>query len=231
MEEIILQRTNPQCVSDEPLSAEALKAGSHLRTRLSSLRAESNLSWGRSHAGSFTQSVHSAGIMLLCPVLVVFTWIALEDFGGSLFATSSAALSSGLRNFATRYVPHSSLKGYAGYSAWLIFQATLYTFLPSKLSTGQLTPAGHLLKYYTNGLFAWVVTHVFFAVVVFLGFLDPAIIAKNWAGLLVAANVYGYFLSTFAYAKAYLSPSHMEDRKFSGKLAAPGDIRVSTDLD
>jgi 7-dehydrocholesterol reductase len=231
MEEIILQRTNLQSASDEPLSTEALKAGSHLRTRLSSLRAESNLSWGRSHAGSFSQSLHSAGIMLLCPMLVIFSWIALEDFGGSLFAAFSAASSLGLLEFAAHYAPHTSLKAYAGYSAWLIFQAALYTFLPSKLSTGQLTPAGHLLKYYTNGLLAWVVTHVLFAVAVLSGVLDPAIIAKNWAGLLVAANFYGYFLSAFAYAKAHLSPSHKEDRKFSGKLSRLVDLKVSSDID
>jgi len=226
MEQIILPRTNPP---DEPLSAEALKAGSHLRTRLSSLKAESNLSWGRSHTGSFSQSLYSAGIMLLCPMLVIFTWIALEDFGGSLFATFSAALSLGPLNFAGRYVPHASLEGYVGYCAWLIFQAALYTFLPSQLSTGQLTPAGHLLRYHTNGLLAWVITHALFVLVVLAGLLDPAIIAKNWAGLLVTANVYGYFLSAFAYAKAYLSPSHREDRKFSGRLTRPDDVQVHSE--
>lgn len=218
MEEIILQRTGPQSASDEPLSIEALKAGSHLKTRLSSLRAESNLSWGRSQTGSLSQSVHSAGIMLLCPILVIFTWIALEDFGGSLFSAFTAAFSLGPFEFATRYMPLASMKGYAGYVAWLIFQAVLYTFLPSKLSTGQLTPAGHLLKYYTNGLLAWVVTHALFAVAVLYGVLNPAIIAQNWPSLLVATNVYGYSLSAFAYIKAYLAPSHREDRKFSGKI-------------
>jgi 7-dehydrocholesterol reductase len=217
MEEIILQRTGPQSASDEPLSTEALKAGSHLRTRLSSLRADSNLSWGRSHTGSFSQSVYSAGIMLLCPMLVIFTWIALKDFEGSLFAAFGTALSLGPLEFAERYVPHASMKGYAGYGVWLIFQAVLYTFLPSKLSTGQLTPAGYLLKYYTNGLLAWVVTHALFTAAVLYGVLDPAIIANNWAGLLVATNVYGYSLSAFAYVKAYLAPSHEEDRKFSGE--------------
>lgn len=230
MEEIILQRTNPPATSNEPLSTEALKAGSNLRTRLSSLRAESNLSWGRSRTGSFAQSFHSAGIMLLCPMLVIFTWIALEHFEGSLFAASVAVLSLGPLDFAARYVPHGSWKAYAGYSAWLIFQAALYTFLPSKLSTGQLTPAGHLLKYYTNGLLAWVVTHALFVAMVLVGFLDPALITKNWAGLLVATNVYGYFLSAFAYAKAYLSPSHREDRKFSGKLRELENIRALPDI-
>jgi hypothetical protein len=42
--------------------------------------------------------------------------------------------------------------------------------------------------------------------------------AQNWAGLLVAANVYGYILPMFAYAKAHVAPSHAEDRKFSGEI-------------
>jgi 7-dehydrocholesterol reductase len=156
--------------------------------------------------------------MLLCPILVIFAWVALESFGGSLVAAFTTALSLGPLEFAARYVPRASVNANAGYILWLGFQATLYTFLPSKLSTGQLTPAGHLLEYYTNGLLAWVVTHALFATAVFYGVLDPAIIARNWAGLLVATNVYGYSLSAFAYAKAYLAPSHREDRKFSGKI-------------
>jgi 7-dehydrocholesterol reductase len=218
MDQIICQRTIRQPASEEQVSAEAFKAGTHLGTRLTLLREESKLSWGRSQTSSFSQSLYSAGIMLLCPMLVIFTWITLEYFGGSFLEAFSVAVSLGPFNFTARYILRASLKAYAGYCAWLVLQAVLYTFLPSKLSTGQLTPAGHLLKYYTNGLFAWVVTHLLFATAVILGLLDPAIIAKNWAGLLVAANIYGYFLSAFAYAKAYLIPSHKEDRKFSGKL-------------
>jgi len=46
---------------------------------------------------------------------------------------------------------------------------------------------------------------------------EPSIIAKNFGGLLVGANVYGYLLTLFAYAKAHIAPSHPGDRKFSGK--------------
>lgn len=83
---------------------------------------------------------------------------------------------------------------------------------------GQLTPAGNLLEYRTNGLLAWLATHAAFAVCVLRGHVDPAIIAKNWEALLVAVNVYGFLLSGIAYAKAYLSPTFEGDCKFSGKL-------------
>ncbi len=42
-----------------------------------------------------------------------------------------------------------------------------------------------------------------------------SIIHDYWGPLLVAANVYGYFLTFFSFAKAYWFPSHAEDRKFS----------------
>jgi len=102
------------------------------------------------------------------------------------------------------------------YGAWLLFQAALYQFLPCKLSTGQLTPAGHLLKYRTNGLLAWALTHALFIAWLVHGCVDPAIIAKNWEPLLISVNAYGFILSGVAYTKAHLSPTHDGDRKFSG---------------
>jgi len=109
-----------------------------------------------------------------------------------------------------------------GYGIWILFQATLYQFLPSALSTGQLTPAGYLLKYRTNGLLAWCVTHALFLGFSVCGFLDPAILARNWEGLLVATNIFGFILTGVAYIKAHLSPSHEKDRKFSGEYSERG---------
>jgi 7-dehydrocholesterol reductase len=126
---------------------------------------------------------------------------------------------SGLTGFFLRYAPRSSSKATVGYGIWLLFQAALYQFLPSVLSSGQLTPAGNLLKYRTNGLLAWSITHVLFAASSLYGILDPAILAKNWEGLLLVTNVFGFLLTGVAYAKAHFSPSHEKDRKFSGKHA------------
>lgn len=67
-----------------------------------------------------------------------------------------------------------------------------------------------------NGLLAWFVTHTIYVVGSYLGWWDPAIVHNNWGGLLMAANAYGYFLTFFAFIKAYTFPSHPEDRKFSG---------------
>lgn len=123
----------------------------------------------------------------------------------------------GLWEFMVQNAPPPSLEAFEMYAAWVLFQAALYHFLPSRLSTGQLTPAGYLLQYHTNGLLAWVATHVVVVLAVYFGVIDPAWMAKNWAGLLVAANAYGFLVSGFAYGKAYLAPTHARDRKFSGK--------------
>ena len=108
------------------------------------------------------------------------------------------------------------------FGAWLLYQAALYQFLPTKLGVGQLTPAGHLLKYRTNGLLAWVITHVVFGVWALHGCVDAAIIARNWEPLIVTTNVFGFALAGFAYFKAHLFSTHEGDRKFSGKLLTCG---------
>lgn len=190
------------------------------RDRISSFSAtrDSSISWGRRHHyGSWAHSLGCAGIMLLCPLLVIFCCISLSQFDGSLWAALVFMLENGADTFYSMYAPKPDLPVALGYSAWVLFQATLYIFLPSTLSTGQLTPAGHLLKYRTNGLLAWVVTHLLFAAAVLTGIMNPAILAEHWGGLLVLANISGFLIAGFVYIKAHWAPTHEGDRKFSGK--------------
>lgn len=126
-------------------------------------------------------------------------------------------LECGVDTFYVRYGPELSIAVVMAYACWVVFQALLYQFLPGKLSTGQLTPAGHLLEYRTNGLLAWFTSHVLFATVVVTGLVQPTIIAVYWEELLVTVNVFGFLLSWFVYIKAYIRPSHERDRKFSGE--------------
>ncbi|PMD25796.1 ERG4/ERG24 ergosterol biosynthesis protein [Hyaloscypha hepaticicola] len=133
-------------------------------------------------------------------------------------AAYNVLLNLGPINFFVLYGPRSSTKVSLGYGAWILFQIALYQFLPSKLSTGQLTPAGNLLKYRTNGLLAWIVTHVLFVALAVSGLMDPAILARHWEPLLVTTNIAGFLLTGLVYAKAHLSPTHEKDRKFSGSV-------------
>lgn len=193
--------------------------GSVKRPRLASFSQtrDSSISWGRRHHhGSWLHALGCAAIMLLCPCLVIFLRVALSSFHGSLSAAYNALLDFGPANFFLLYAPRPDSKVTLGYGAWILLQVALYQFLPSKLNTGQLTPAGNLLKYRTNGLLAWIITHVLFLTLAVFGFLDPAILARHWEPLLVTANIAGFLLTGLAYAKAHLSPTHEKDRKFSG---------------
>ncbi len=182
----------------------------------SAINTDAKVVWGRWAGGSWLVTTACGGITLLCPLLVIFLWIAMENFDGSLFATLSALWSTDLTSFAARFAPHSSVRAFIGYGSWLVFQAALYTLLPTKSGSGQLTPAGHLLQYNTNGLLAWALTHVLAVMAAVAGVFDPAVLAKHWEGLLVAANLYGFILSAFAFSKAYIAPTHPKDCKFSG---------------
>lgn len=147
-------------------------------------------------------------------------WITLTYFDGSFSQTSAAWRAEGSTRFIIHYMPKASSEARNLFIAWLSFQACLYTILPGG-GTGQLTPAGNVLKYNINGLLAWQLTIGLAIFAVIWGYSDATIIADHWEGLLVSANAYGYLLSALAYAKAHFWPSHAEDRKFSG-MTNPG---------
>jgi 7-dehydrocholesterol reductase len=149
-------------------------------------------------------------------MLVIFSWIALENFGGSVVDALASLYASGPLQFLSQYAPSPTLKGVSIYCLWLTIQAALYTLIPCKLSTGQLTPAGYLLQYHCNGLAALALSHLAFIAFVNFEYIDANIIAKNWPTLLICGNAYGYLLTLLAYIKARVAPTHPEDRKFSG---------------
>jgi len=174
--------------------------------------------WGRFNGGTWLGALSCGGIILICPVLVILLQIALFYFNGSILGVFVSLYQLGPVEFTVRYAPRYSQNATLGYVAWLLFQGCLYMGLPSKICYGQQTPAGHLLPYHVNGLYAWAVTHIAYAAGSYFGLLDPAIIAKNWEGLLVAFNMYGYILPLIAYIKAHLAPTHQDDIKFSGSM-------------
>lgn len=160
--------------------------------------------------------VGCGAIVLFCPLLALLACICLKHFNGGLLPTLWAFVTTHPVAFIVRYAPRPTAGASAAYAGWLLFQAALYAWLPSPIGYGQRTPAGHLLPYRVNGIHAWVATHAIAIATVYAGILDPAVIAKNWEGLLVAANVYGYLLAVAAYLKAHFFPTHEADRKFSG---------------
>ena len=172
--------------------------------------------WGRKTQATWWTALGSLFLVVICPLWIISNWIALEHYGGSLYDTMLAMWSDGLYVFLKQRAPRPTTKASLGYVAWILLQAAFYSVLPGPLSTGQLTPAGNLLQYRTNGLLAWFVTHVLVVLAGLFGTLGLAILANNWEGLLVAVNVYGVLISLFCQIKAHVAPSHPGDRKFSG---------------
>ncbi|TPX37052.1 hypothetical protein SmJEL517_g00864 [Synchytrium microbalum] len=180
------------------------------------LIAQTGKTWGRARDVSTGTIIGSALIMLLCPLLVIYFYISCHSFQCELVAPATTAYDLGLVKFAQTYFPKPTTAGFQLYFAWLLFQIALAVFLPGKIGYGQMTPAGFTLPYIVNGLLAWFVTHgLFFGLSLGLGLFPASIIYDNWAGLIVAANLYGYLLTAFCFAKAHYFPTHAADRKFS----------------
>ena len=177
----------------------------------------SSSKWGRGSTAGWGKAISAFLIVTGVPTWLHMNWIALEQYNGSLTAAIGAAFEEGFIQFAFRHFPRFSMPALLGYAGWLLLQAFFYGYLPGTLCYGQRTPGGYLLHYFANGLLAWVITHVLYIGGSFAGYIDPALIAKHWEGLLVAVNVYGFALAILAQFKAYYFPSHPEDVKRSGK--------------
>ncbi|PUU74558.1 ergosterol biosynthesis ERG4/ERG24 family-domain-containing protein [Tuber borchii] len=177
-----------------------------------------NPAWGRFAGNEWVTVMGCGAIVLFCPLLALLACICLKHFNGGLLPTLWTFMTTHPVAFIVRYAPRPTAGASMAYAGWLLFQAALYAWLPSPIGYGQRTPAGHLLPYRVNGIHAWVVTHAIAIATVCAGMLDPAVIAKNWEGLLIAANVYGYLLAVAAYLKAHFFPTHEADRKFSGSM-------------
>ncbi|KAI9221797.1 ergosterol biosynthesis ERG4/ERG24 family-domain-containing protein [Blastocladiella britannica] len=198
------------------------------------LVAQTGKTWGRTRDVDPLTVAISALIMSICPSLVGYFQIAIDQFGGALLGPALGCLLESPPDWAVpKAVPgflalpigwerlYSVLPAFSWHAttlcaAWIAFQAALYMYLPAKTGYGQQTPAGHVLGYKVNGLLAWFVTHALFIGLSTVVPLFPgSVIADNFPGLYIAANVYGYALTTFSYIKAHFFPTHPEDRKFS----------------
>ncbi|KAL2382584.1 hypothetical protein RJZ90_003201 [Blastomyces dermatitidis] len=174
-------------------------------------------SWGRRSDVPPLRSALSLAIMLACPAAIVFWYVTLQHFDGSLLSATVALRNEGFIYFYREYCPIPNLPTTLVYGAWVLFQALLYSFLPGSTHEGQPTPAGNILKYKINGLLAAVVTTLLFgAISLWGGTSASSFVAANWGAFLAIFNIYGLFLTLAFYIKAHISPSHPEDRKFSG---------------
>ena len=176
-----------------------------------------NRTWGRNANANI---VGSAIGIFGCTILVNIYWIALEYFDGSLSRALSTVLSEvyqGKSHSLLALLPKPSLTGALIYLGWIVFQGLLFYFLPGRTCYGQRTPGGHRLRYVTNGLIAWAITHLLFFLAVHQGWIETTVVAKNWQGLLIAASAYGYALAVGMQVKGYYMATFPEDCKSSSE--------------
>ncbi|KAI8819060.1 ergosterol biosynthesis ERG4/ERG24 [Chytriomyces cf. hyalinus JEL632] len=178
--------------------------------------------WGRARDVDAWTVFQCFIVMAFCPYLVIYFWHACDAYKCDLVAPVMPLLNAKELSLkvAGEWImatfPKPTTEGFALFFGWLFFQAALYAFLPGQIGYGQMTPAGFVLPYVVNGLLAWFVTHaLYFGASLGLGLFSATLVYDHWGALLVAANVYGYFLTGFSYVKAHLFPTHPADRKFS----------------
>ncbi|KAI8903513.1 ergosterol biosynthesis ERG4/ERG24 [Gorgonomyces haynaldii] len=196
-------------------------AGTLRQRKSSAVKQEekSAQNWGRSWEVSIWTTIGCWFMLAFSPSIVIFFWAACDKYQCSIVEPVLLIADKGLDGVLA-LLPQPTVAGFQLYFAWLSFQVLLYVYLPGKIGYGQTTPAGFTLPYVVNGLLAWFVTHaIFFLGSLYFEFFSASVIADNWEGLLVAANCYGYFLTFFSYVKAYVAPSHADDRKISSSMA------------
>lgn len=178
-----------------------------------------NASWGRAHErNTFKHQMMSVLFLLFCPLCVLVANVIMCEYQGSILSFLQATANGSIYRSLTAYDFQFDQSALTAYTTWVLFQAALFQYLPGKDSLGQQTPGGNILPYRTNGLQAWFVTHIVFGVLCWMGVVDAAIVPKLWTGLIYVTNMAGVALSIFVFFKAYIAPSYVRDRKFSGKF-------------
>lgn len=177
-----------------------------------------DLLWGRKAQASWTGSLGSLVMILGCPLWLASNWIGMEYFEGSITAELASLVDHGFFPFLQMYFPRYNLQATLGFFGFVLLQAAFLLYLPGPISTGQLTPAGNLLKYKTNGMAAWALTNALFLGAGLAGVIDLAIIANHFEGVFYITNMCGYLFAAFCLVKAYVAPSHPNDCKFSGSI-------------
>lgn len=179
--------------------------------------------WGRSIKPCTTTKVTVLSLLTFAPLLTLIMVITCLKYSGDIPSLIADVINLNFKQF-----PSFDFGVFKVLCIWIMFQYCL-AIMPNMLNgkiknykggirQGQHTPAGNIIKYNINGLQAWFITHLIFAIGSYIGVIDPAIIAKNWGELFVGANIIGYSLCIMMYIKALTWPTHPEDDKKTGNI-------------
>lgn len=170
--------------------------------------------WGRSVTPDISSLLTTIGLLLFAPIITLCFNNANLYYNGSLTDLIKDTL----------IFPSYDQQITIALLQWIGFQLglavlpdVLHYILPSYkggVQTGQITPAGHELKYNINGLQAWLITHIGFYLAAFhYKIISPTLIADHWGPMLVSANLIAYVMSILVLIKAYVWPTYPRDNK------------------
>jgi 7-dehydrocholesterol reductase len=179
--------------------------------------AEAKPTWGRYDGRDTLTTFLIVSIFIFAPLFTLYCYLTCSHFQCIIYAPFFAFLEMPFSDF-WEIVPHPTWKALYIFVIWNVFQVFLFNCVPGKISTGQRTPAGNLLKYHINGLRVWIITHIVFLICIYFRLFPSTIIYDNWGSLLAISNIFGYLLATFSFVKAIYFPSHPGDVKFTGHL-------------
>lgn len=170
--------------------------------------------WGRRRNANVLTGLKALAMMAVCPIFVLFLAATIDFHDGSiLIATQDATTDGWLQGISTR----SAFQINLAIIVYMILQAVLYRYLPGPRHTGQLTPAGHLLEYKTNGLLACFITCGLYGLAVGTGIIKASFIATNWSSFILALNLWGLLVTLAVYLRALFAPTYPQDRICSGQ--------------
>lgn len=182
------------------------------------------MTWGRTNNPSFTTKSIMIMLFIFAPFIVSTTIITNKKYQGSLLETFQSLnindYKVNLQDLFTTFII---------YGMWITLQIILYCIpdLINKIipryrggvQRGQSTPAGNVLEYNINGLQAFLITHIILISTYSFGIIplsSPSYIVDHLLEFFYVMNVFGYALTFFAYFKARVFPSHIQDNKYSG---------------
>jgi 7-dehydrocholesterol reductase len=142
--------------------------------------------------------------MLLCPFVVIALWMICARFDGSVvdfFRGIDWATFWGL-------CPRPTWAAGRMLLVFALLEWMLMVLLPGKIHLGPVTPAGNRPRYRTNGLAAWVATHVILLAAAYpLGLFRLGEVYDNLGSIIVLCNLLALVLCGVLYYKGTHHPS------------------------
>jgi 7-dehydrocholesterol reductase len=167
------------------------------------------------------RTLSSLLLITLCPPAAILMWHTCVHLNGSVAELTQVFSEQGI--LGAIYNIWSPVF-FGTQTAWTMifvfaaFELFLMKALPGKRFEGPVTPSGNIPVYKANGVAAFCVTLFTFWLCSYpLGLFDPAIIYKNFGGLLGALNVFSLGFCLMLYLKGRFKPSS-SDSSFTGNF-------------